>query len=298
MSNFVQKMSISVDRKADENQKHEFDINCLFYKNDKLYSGADDGKIKVWSNDLKLLGEIQAHISSVFNLTASNLNLYSCSNDGTVKIWNLDSLQEKGTLIEDPDTEFWKLGWANDYLFVGDNQGNIRVYNNDTYYGILSIAEPVKELILAETTLFTANMDITITEVKLEGKNIQYGYKKSIQGKLPIAYVENKLCFTDQQQRNIIVHERDEKDLTKKITEHSAHELIILALVAVNWNKINLFSGGWDKVVKRWILNGERLDEGGCCKVDVVVNCLVVGDKGVVYVGGNDGHLLRLKIED
>lgn len=47
-------MPLKVLTRADDSEKHEWDINCLLFHNGKLYSGADDGKIKVKTNVLHL----------------------------------------------------------------------------------------------------------------------------------------------------------------------------------------------------------------------------------------------------
>lgn len=44
------------------------------------------------------------------------------------------------------------------------------MYNNEEYYGIMNIAEPVKDMAIDGHILFTANLDIIITDVKLEGE--------------------------------------------------------------------------------------------------------------------------------
>lgn len=117
-------MPLQVRTRADDADKHANDVNALIYRNGKLYSGADDGKIKVWEEDLKFVAETQAHPSSVFSLAASNDTLYSCSNDGTVKAWELGTLKEKGTIIVGQD-EFWKVKFVDGKLYVGDNQGGV-----------------------------------------------------------------------------------------------------------------------------------------------------------------------------
>lgn len=40
-------MSLRIDCRADDPDKHEFDVNHLLFHKGKLYSAADDGKIKV-----------------------------------------------------------------------------------------------------------------------------------------------------------------------------------------------------------------------------------------------------------
>lgn len=70
------------------------------------------------------MGEVQAHERSVFSLTASDDTLYSCSSDGTIKAWELDTLAPKGIVATGQD-EFWKVRFANGYLYTGDNQGGV-----------------------------------------------------------------------------------------------------------------------------------------------------------------------------
>lgn len=40
-------MPLRIDCKADDSDKHEFDVNHILFHKGKLYSAADDGKIKV-----------------------------------------------------------------------------------------------------------------------------------------------------------------------------------------------------------------------------------------------------------
>ncbi|KAL3278489.1 hypothetical protein HHI36_013808 [Cryptolaemus montrouzieri] len=290
-------MPMTVGCRADDIDKHEFDVNYLLFVKSKLYSAGDDGKIKVWTPDLKLLTQVQAHPCSVYCLAASEDTLYSCSNDGTVKSWTLDDLKEKTTLLSDTEFEFWRISWTNGYLYVGDNQGNVRVYNNEKYYGIMNIAEPVKDMAIDGHILFTANLDITVTDVKLEGKNLQNINRKNIDGKAPITIASNKLCFTNREGRDIIVHEKDDAAHWVEVAQaKGAHELIINALAGASWNnKINLFSGGWDKIVKKWMIEDKQIKNEGSCNIEIVINALAIGEEGEVYAAGGDGHIVRIE---
>ncbi|XP_044757862.1 protein JINGUBANG, partial [Coccinella septempunctata] len=287
-------MKVSVE--ADNKDKHEFDVNFLLYAKEKLYSAADDGKIKVWTPDLKLLGEVQAHPCSVFSLAASEDTLYSSSNDGTVKAWSLDDLKEKKTLLNEPNFEFWRVAWNNGYLYVGDDQGNIRVYNNEEYYGIMNIAEPVKDMAVDGHILFTANLDIIVTDVKLQGKNLQSINRINICGKAPITLAGNTLCFTNREGRDIIVHEKDDDKKWKELAQlKGAHELIINTLAGgFRDGKVHLFSGGWDKNVKAWIIQNNKIENKGSCDVGFTVNALVLGDDGIVYAAGENGNMVQI----
>lgn len=57
-----------------------------------------------------------------------------------------------------------------------------------------------------------------------------------------------------------------------------------------------LFSGGWDKVVKQWKITNDDVQFVNECNVDIVVNSLLCGEKGEIYAGGSDGHIVRIDI--
>lgn len=44
-------MPLNICLRADDAEKHEFDITTLLFLDDKLYSAGDDGKIKVKSKE-------------------------------------------------------------------------------------------------------------------------------------------------------------------------------------------------------------------------------------------------------
>lgn len=78
-----------------------------------------------------------------------------------------------------------------------------------------------------------------------------------------------------------------------------AHELIINALIGVATSSSNalLYTGGWDKLVKQWKFESERLQVVDKTSVDIVVNALANGEKGELYAGGSDGHIVRVDVE-
>ena len=54
-----------------------------------MYSGSDDGTIRVWSADGKLLRTLRGHEDEVNSLAfdPDSTKLYSGSSDGVVKVW-------------------------------------------------------------------------------------------------------------------------------------------------------------------------------------------------------------------
>ena len=73
--------------------------------------------------------------------------------------------------------------------------------------------------------------------------------------------------------------------------------MIINGLVVVKTGtETVIYSGGWDKVVKKWTSTGDAFEVTGSCNTDMVINTLVYGEKRELYVGGSDGHLIRIGV--
>ncbi|CAH1108344.1 unnamed protein product [Psylliodes chrysocephalus] len=293
-------MPIKVDCRADDGDKHQFDINFLLYHKGKLYSAADDGKVMVWGPDLKKLAEVQSNPCSVFCLAGSDSTIYSCSNEGTVKAFELDTLKEKGVIAEDKQTEFWRVSHDNDCLYTGDHVGNVRVYKNDKFYGTLCISEPVKDMVIYKNLMFTANMDIIVTDLHLASSTLQFGTKNTFPGRAPITLIGDKyIAFSTSEAMGIVVHENDDSSHFKAVTANQgAHEKVINALAGAYWKDQHiLFSGGWDKIIKKWKIDNGKLILDSSCETDIVINAITAGEQGDIYVGGSDGHIIRIRAD-
>lgn len=293
-------MPVKVNCRVDDADKHEFDVNCLLFHKGKLYSGSDDGKIKAWSTDLSKIAEVQSNPCSVLCLAANENSLYSSSNEGTIKSFELDSLLAKATLVQDPQAEYWKVRYADGCLYFGDQEGNIKVWKGETSYGTLNISEPVKDMVISKNLLFSANLDVVVTELKLERENLQFGLKKSLTGSAPITLIGDKyFAFLTREATDIIIHENNDQAHFPQVTKtQGASDKIINALAGVSWNNKNiLFSGGWDKNIKKWIIDGSSIKLEATVDVGIVVNAIAVGEEGEVYVGGSDGHIVRVEVQ-
>ncbi|KAJ8981542.1 hypothetical protein NQ317_009801 [Molorchus minor] len=301
MNSIMIKMSLRIGCRVDDPDKHTRDVNCMLYKKGKLFSGADDGKIKVWSMDLLKLAEVQAHPSTVFSIAASDDTLFSCSNDGSVKAFDLDTLKPKGNIIHENLTQFWKLFYDRGCLYAGDDEGTIKIWKNGHYYGSFLTAEPVKDIAVSHHNVFTVkDSDVSITEVKVDGETLQYGTKTSFMGRGPIALVGEVLfAFVSRNGKDIVIHENKEDVHFRELTQvQGAHELIINSLSGTIWNnKPILFSGGWDKQIKKWLIDEDIVKNVASVDAQMVVNSIVIGDKGEIYAGGVDGHIIRVEVE-
>ncbi|XP_068908957.1 myosin heavy chain kinase D [Tenebrio molitor] len=292
-------MPLHVACKADDSNKHEYDVNQIIFHKGKLFTAADDGKVKVWTPDLKFLQEVQAHPCSIFSVTASDDTLYTCSNDGTVKSWDLNTLQDKKTLVKDEEVEFWKVKYDKGVLYIGDDQGNMRIYKNEIFFGSINVAIPVKDLAVKENLVFASkDHDIIVTDLHLNGEKPTFGVKATIVGRGPIILIEDKSIFMSRTGRDILLNQIGENQHIKELsTVSEAHDMIVNAGVAANWDgKCSVFTGGWDKIVKQWKVENNSLKADGSCAIDFIINSMIDGEKGQVYVAGSDGHIARLDL--
>jgi len=279
-------------------EKHELDITSLIFYNNKLYSGADDGKIKAWDEDLKLVVQAQAHPCSIFSMCIGQSTLYTCSNDGSVKAWALDSLKRKYTILQE-ENEMYKVCFdsTNGKMYVGDHVGLVRIVINEEIVGVLEIMHPIVDMLAIGNLIYTArDLYVIITEIDSAHKRMVT--IKAIPGRAPISVSGGLLWFTSRSGRDILVHENMRESSFRPVGKiEDAHDLIINAICGISEedNKY-LFTGGWDKVLKKWkLVNESTIQLIGSCPVEVVITALTSGPNGEIYVGGDDGRIFRME---
>ncbi|XP_052132332.1 myosin heavy chain kinase B-like [Frankliniella occidentalis] len=140
-----------------EQERHLENVATLLFHKGKLFSGADDGKIKMWSPDLKLEAEVQAHPVNVYSLAADGDMLYSSSNDGSIRSWNIAENLAAGPVVKpDCNVETMKLKVANDKLYGGDVDGMV---------GLIRLECTAR--LLADDTLNSFRLNIKHLYIKL-----------------------------------------------------------------------------------------------------------------------------------
>ncbi|KAJ9594124.1 hypothetical protein L9F63_014440 [Diploptera punctata] len=282
-------MPLAVTSSSNDQEKHLKDIYAVLYHKDKVYSAAEDGKIKIWSPDLKLEKEFQAHESVVYHIAASDDTLYSCSNDGTIKAWSLDTLKHKKTLLQYND-EVARLYFIEGKLYSGDDKGILTIWEDDTLSRQFGLVEEIRDFKVFQNFVYAVrDRDMCIHEL-IGGNKGRYVTRISLEGCSPIALVGNKLCFANRAACDICVHDNNKTSGFKQLGIIKAHEMIVNALCGCGDS--TLISAGYDGKVKQWNLNDLQLMNS--CNIGACINGLCVGSQGQIYAGGNNGFLHRL----
>ncbi|XP_017771681.1 PREDICTED: F-box/WD repeat-containing protein pof11 [Nicrophorus vespilloides] len=276
-------MPLHVKKEIAECDRHSYDVATIIFHNGSLYSGADDGKIIKWDTELQKVAEAEAHLSSIYALAASDDVLYSCSNDGTIKSWSFD-LKPLKTLATE-NCEFWKIQVEDGVLFAGDDQGNLRIYEQDSIKGLILVLEPFKDMSITGNSVYSGkDSEVVVTEFRKEGTYAGM-HRMNLRGRAPMIACNDKLVVTGESAKGLIIYENH-----KKVVEMmEAHEMIINAIIM---NKGKIYSGGWDRVVKVWSMDGKEIEK---CPVSIVINTMVYGNDRDIFVAGGDGIILKLQ---
>ncbi|KAK7866600.1 hypothetical protein R5R35_010433 [Gryllus longicercus] len=280
-------MPLQVTARVSESERHLEDVYSVLFRNGKLFSSAADGKVKVWSSDLKLIKEFQAHQSVVYDMAIIGNTLYTCSNDGKVLAWDVETFEKKATLLES-ENEIYKFYVDNEKLYAGDDQGVVRLWENDEFLLVFNLVEEVRGLVVTDKLLFTVrDRDVCVTEI---GEKGHYATRKTIEGSSPICLVGNKVCFVSRSATNIIVIDATKETGFKELNDLKAHDMVINVLREAGDS--TLYSGSYDKFVKQWDLNSFKCLSS--CDTGECINALAIGNEGQVYAAGPNGFLCRI----
>nr|CAD7457505.1 unnamed protein product [Timema tahoe] len=282
-------MPLTISVTVSENNRHLQDVTTLLFKDEKLYSAAEDGIVKVWDPHLRFLMELRAHESVVFHLATIGDTLYTCSNDGTIKAWDIDTLEHKKTLLQ-YDSEVWRFFAAHGRLYAGDVKGIVRVYENDELVRIYDLTEEVRDMAVSTQLLYTVrDRDVVITEL-LPGPKGHAVTRKTIEGSSPMCLVGDMICFVSRSARDILVHDNNKQSSFKELGKIQAHEMIINTLCPEGDSIV--YSGGYDAKVKKWDMSNMKLLDS--CDIGRSISALSIGSRGQVYVAGSSGYIARL----
>ncbi|XP_058130631.1 uncharacterized protein LOC131287543 [Anopheles ziemanni] len=302
-------MPATVEKISSDSDKHSSDITAVLYHNDHVFSAGGDGKVKVWSKDLRLLKELTPHEVYIYAMAIdSKGRMYTSSCDGTIKCLtdpvNGDECKE---LLKCNDEIECLFVDRNDNLYSGDDKGIITMWIDQRIKYKFNVVEQVRSMAIQNNIIYSIrDNDLTVTEIIEGSASGRFMTKASIPGKCPVKLCGN--CTEDGVYSNVAILTRDglgitmiknsRKDQYPVIwTKEHAHNMIINAMSA---SDEYLYTAGYGGALKQWSgidtqepkLTGEVVVGSD----SVCINSVAVGaEKTTVYVGGSDGHLQLVK---
>ncbi|XP_076044054.1 uncharacterized protein LOC143027051 [Oratosquilla oratoria] len=281
-------MKFELVNRASEEEQHVSDIECILIHGDKIFSCSDDGKVKIWSSDLKLQHEWKAHDYAVLHLLIFGSNLYTASVDMTIKIWDMDNQYSLKNTLEDHEEGVRRLATNGTKIYSGDDKGEVRVWTPEgnllLFYGMV---EEVWDLHVDKSYIYTVR-DRDVIMASIKDTSDQYTIAKSIQGRAPMRITGDTLAFMERD--GVVVNIHDVSQGFPRRGQLKGHEKIVTAMAG--WTGY-VATGGYDQEVRFW--DTKALSSVGTCKIPGTVTAMGASPEGDVYVACEDGILCRVK---
>ncbi|XP_065341686.1 myosin heavy chain kinase A [Cloeon dipterum] len=271
--------------------KHQGDIEAVACHQGKVYSGADDGIIKVWNEtDLSYVTEVKAHESLVYALAVIGDSLYSACNDGTIKIWRLPSLEPGPTLTSHQEAVRRIRAMPSGDVISGDECGMMQVWSGENAKrGYEPIGEEIWDLVVdSEGFVYTArDRDISVWLLSEQSSFTQN--KATFPGRAPMTIVNDNVYYMTRDGRTVEAV-GTAKNKYAKIATMKGHNQIVNCMTHTDKY---LFTAGWDNHVRVWDLQTHKcyanVDAG------VYINAMESNaDGSAVFAGGANSLLVKI----
>ncbi|KAF2349701.1 WD40 repeat [Trinorchestia longiramus] len=287
-------VALTLACEADAESRHGADLETVIVHDNRIYTAADDGKVKVWNTDLKLEKEFQAHDYAVYHLLVLKNRLFTASIDATIKVWKLGSFELETTLTghEEPVR---RLATNGERLFSGDEKGDVIIWNSDSLASEnrYETVEEVWDIAAIDRYFFTVrDRGLSVTEVKNDTTSM-FTVVKSLQGRAPIYMSPKHLLYGEfGTGYGLHLHKNEPNDFPK-ITDLRGHSMIVTCVGGnIVGGSERVASSGYDNKVNLWELPSGKLLTSA--DVSVTPSSLAMASDGTVYFGGPDGYLAKL----
>ncbi|CAH2259276.1 uncharacterized protein LOC120624689 [Pararge aegeria] len=264
---------------------------CVVAWNNKLFVGTDTGSIFSFDSNLSPGASWTAHAVQLFALSANYGKVYSTSNDGGIRIWTSEG--DKVSELPAPNADIESICLHEKYVYAGDEQGNIYVYENNSLIAQYNVLEEVKDIAISPPLMFTVrDLYVTVTEIKPEQSKDRFTTLHVMEGRAPLRVSGKHLVVTSRGGNNIQLHDIDLDSKFKKLHEVKVSDMIITSMSArdgVVW------TGGWDGCAKRWKIDEEKLQPAGEINLGACINALVAVTGDTAYALLTGGKIICIK---
>ncbi|KAK8378345.1 hypothetical protein O3P69_011086 [Scylla paramamosain] len=282
---------MEVVARASEEQQHTADGAAVCVEEDRVYVGAEDGKLKVYNHHtMELVQEVTAHEYAITDLLLLGASLFSASADATVKVWDSATLTLR-TTAPPHEEAVRKMATNGVHVFAGDDKGDVRLYDVDgRCRGAHSMVEEVWALHAQEDLLYTVR-DRGITISRLSGTSNKSSVVASLDGRAPMVVSGEYLVCGDAGGMSLVVRENKTKS-GKELGLLQGHEMIITALAKCGEGRV--VSSGYDNSLKLWDLKG--LKEVASCPLPGCPGALAASEDGCIFATGSGGYVCKVKV--
>ncbi|KAL7638174.1 UNVERIFIED_CONTAM: hypothetical protein RMT77_011799 [Armadillidium vulgare] len=273
-----------------EEKRHTVDIEAITLSGDRLFSGADDGVVKIWrTNDLELTHEFKAHDYAINHLLIFQDRLLTASMDQTIKSWQLDVWKLVAT-FEGHEESPRRLATDGEFIYSGADNGEVLKWTKDGKLLLkFAIVEEVWDLHVQGLHVYTIrDRGLTISECVPNSPN--YSVLRSLEGRAPF-YIKDKYLLMMNREGTVINHFKNERPSYDYVQELIGHERIVTAMAGF---KDFLLSSGYDEKLFIWDLKTGNLlctEALNGCPV-----CLVARDEDNIFVAGPNGLITKFKL--
>ncbi|XP_045117070.1 F-box/WD repeat-containing protein 7-like [Portunus trituberculatus] len=282
---------MEVVARASEEQQHTADGAAVCVDGDRVYVGAEDGKLKVYNHHtMELIQEVAAHEYSITDLLLLGASLFSSSADTTVKVWDSATLTLR-TTTQPHEEAVRKMATNGVHVFAGDDKGDVRLYDVDgRCSGTHAMVEEVWALHAQEDLLYSVR-DRGITISRLSDTSNKSSVVASIEGRAPMVVSGDYLVYGDASGMSLVVRENKTKG-GKELGMLTGHQMIITAVAKCGEGRA--VSSGYDNTLKLWDLKGMK--ELASCPLPGCAGALAVSEDGCIFATGSGGYVCKVKV--
>lgn len=162
--------------------------------------------------------------------------------------------------------------------------------------GQIETLEQIKDIAVIGKLVFTVrDLDLNILEQSGDkGRTITCN---TICGRAPLCVTKDKLIYSSRDGHSVLVNYNCRDKQFKQVAEiKDVHEKLINTVTGVTpGEKTYVYSGGWDNVVKQWIVTDDGYKPGCTCSLPTYINVLITDEEGKkIFAAGGDGNIWRL----